>query len=825
MHNHPPHNPSLRRCLAGGLLWTLALLGAAHAAEHRFTLAAQSDWGKNLGFNLGFEARNAAGPCTIADLALVFYAGDGSQFYYTFKRNGWRAGQDYTIRAEITPGQIALWVNGQLAEQTAARFQPLPGDLKVNWVSGEYAGPANYIVVPIFLRISENGKNLLNYTFDSGKRPAPDVFAIPYLPADTRIVPFTLAAGRPCVIEASLRIIDITRLADFAPYFDRFGQWRHHDWPGKIKTEADLKQRRAAEEKQLAAWAPSPDYDRYGGYRRAGWQERATGFFRVVQRQGFFWLVTPEGNPCFYTGVCGIGLDADWWPPTAISGRERFFEWLPPATGEFAAARTPGAWGAKDIDFWAPVTANLIRKFGPTWRADANRNAFRRLQAWGFSGGGKWARQNPAPITFPWMPVLGRGDTPNLVNRPDVFDPGVRDIFARELRKQVAGLRDNPWILGLSYGNEDAEMIFTDEIQKVMQLDGTPPAKCATDRPSARHHLSRRPCRPRQGLETAAGRGLPRPPASTPPKTPSFPDADIEIMRLHYLDHYHAFVYQTLKAADPNHLYFGSWLPGWRAIWTHPQDWNVFARHCDVLGYDHYDYAFARPELRAILKNTRKPVLCGEFGWAPSYGGTRGFAWEMKHGDIRTDADAGRALPPMGSPMPPPPPTASAASISCNTTNRPPAKPPAAAPQLRFGEGLAWGLVDITDTPKWEMVRQVRDANLKCRPRPVSPPWPENPPPDPALEKPNQLTNNKLKNHNSTRIACESMPWSAVRITALALGAGSAPAQTWPRQRIGGSAANQGGIPCRTPWRMARLNPITKPNVGRQRRPPLRTEP
>ena len=712
MHNH--HNPSLRHWLAGCLLSTLTMLGAAHAAEHRFTLAAQSDWGKTLGFNLGFEARNAAGPCTMADLALVFYAGDGGRFYYTFKKDGWRAGPDYTVRAEITPGQIALWVNGQLAEQTTARFRPLPGDLKANWVSGEYAGPTNYIIVPIFLRISENGKKLIDYNFDSGRRPAPDVFAIPYLPADTRMVPVTLAAGRHYVIEAGLRLVDLAQLPAGAPYFDRFGQWRHHDWPGKIKTEADLKQRRADEEKQLAAWAPSADYDRYGGYRRAGWQERATGFFRVVQRQGFFWLITPEGNPCFYTGVCGVGLDADWWPPTAVSGRESFFEWLPPATGEFAAARTPGAWGAKDIDFWAPITANLIRKFGPTWREDANRNVFRRLQTWGFSGGGKWARQNPAPITFPWMPVLNRGNTPNLVNRPDVFDPKVRAIFAQALTEQAAGFRDNPWILGLSYGNEDAEMIFTDEIQKLMQLDGVPPAKCALiDFVLATVY---------HGDAAALAKAWKLPPAAaaTPAglhaaKNAVIPGADLEAMRLHYLDRYHAFVYQTLKAADPNHLYFGSWLPGWRAIWTHPQDWQVYERHCDVLGYDHYDYAFARPELRTILKNTRKPVLCGEFGWAPSYGGTRGFAWETKHGDIRTDADAGRAYRQWVADA--------AATPNCiggfyfmQHDEPPSGEAPGRGPHLRFGEGLAWGLVDITDTPKWEMVRQVRDANLNATP-------------------------------------------------------------------------------------------------------------
>jgi hypothetical protein len=58
-----------------------------------------------------------------------------------------------------------------------------------------------------------------------------------------------------------------------------------------------LRERGAEEAQELARWpAEPPKRDRFGGLK-GGASFRATGFFRTEQRDGRWWLVTPEGNP------------------------------------------------------------------------------------------------------------------------------------------------------------------------------------------------------------------------------------------------------------------------------------------------------------------------------------------------------------------------------------------------------------------------------------------------------------------------------------------------------------------------------------------------
>jgi len=74
---------------------------------------------------------------------------------------------------------------------------------------------------------------------------------------------------------------------DFFPLVDRFGQFRHGEWPGKVHSEAELAAGRVSEDASLAAVtrSPIPDADPFGGWVR-GPQLKATGFFRVEKLNG-----------------------------------------------------------------------------------------------------------------------------------------------------------------------------------------------------------------------------------------------------------------------------------------------------------------------------------------------------------------------------------------------------------------------------------------------------------------------------------------------------------------------------------------------------------
>ncbi|MFI5377878.1 MAG: hypothetical protein ACHRHE_01110, partial [Tepidisphaerales bacterium] len=67
---------------------------------------------------------------------------------------------------------------------------------------------------------------------------------------------------------------------NFFPFIDTFGQYMHRDWPGKVHSLDELRQRIQQEERELAANPGPADWDAWGGYA-AGPTLKATGFFRV----------------------------------------------------------------------------------------------------------------------------------------------------------------------------------------------------------------------------------------------------------------------------------------------------------------------------------------------------------------------------------------------------------------------------------------------------------------------------------------------------------------------------------------------------------------
>ena len=98
-------------------------------------------------------------------------------------------------------------------------------------------------------------------------------------------------------------------LLDLKPVVDEFGQWIPADWPGKVKSLAQLKQEWAAEEASLR---PGDfGFCQYGGYLNT--KAKATGFFRVEQADGRWWFIDPDGHHFFSTsstGISGRGGDA-----------------------------------------------------------------------------------------------------------------------------------------------------------------------------------------------------------------------------------------------------------------------------------------------------------------------------------------------------------------------------------------------------------------------------------------------------------------------------------------------------------------------------------
>lgn len=83
--------------------------------------------------------------------------------------------------------------------------------------------------------------------------------------------------------------------AKFLPCIDKYGQFRWRDWPGKTKSDDDLRRVADDEAKDLAAHPGPTDWDQYGGWT-AGPKLAATGRFRTEKLNGKWWLVDPDGR-------------------------------------------------------------------------------------------------------------------------------------------------------------------------------------------------------------------------------------------------------------------------------------------------------------------------------------------------------------------------------------------------------------------------------------------------------------------------------------------------------------------------------------------------
>jgi hypothetical protein len=661
---------------------------AAWAAGCRFTLADQSDWEARRGFYMTLEDVE---PCRAAHLKLTLGVAGAGQWRFAVEAPVWQPGREYSVKAVLAPGRQTLSLDGKLLRTLEGEFAPFVPEGEPKLFAGaspEWAGrEADYLATETGLALAASGGRQARLD-PAAARPVPLLLLTP---ASLRSVPWTAEARETWTIVARFRLDPRPDPAAFVPYIDRYGQSAHARWPGKIAGDQDLKESAALEARRLAAWGAPRGFDRYGGLLGTGWNE-GPGFYRVRRRNGRWWLITPSGNPCFYIGL--NTAPALVWDRTPVTGRlPGFFAELPPRTGPWKDVWGIDSWGgadgSEDISFGA---ANLIRKFGENWREAAADLTVRRVAAWGFSGLGKWASDDGR---LPSIPVLSRRDVPNAVRRPDIFDPAVRQRFRDDIARQILPRRGDPLVVGWSLGSELAEIVTSEEIAALLKLAGSP---------SRRALIAEALSACYSGDAAAMTKAWGADPATTHPPAP-----DLERLRRFYARAYYRFVYDTVKSIDPNHLYFGFWIvPGG---WQNEEDWRLIAPWCDVIGFDNYSDRFAEPSLAELIRETGKPVFAGEFSFPAAYELARGFrAYTVR---AETEAESGRRYAAWVD--------QAQANPFCvgvgwfQYRDQPVSgRGPGHGPALTYGEDYAFGLVDVGDRPKWDLVERIRTANLRA---------------------------------------------------------------------------------------------------------------
>ena len=160
-----------------------------------------------------------------------------------------------------------------------------------------------------------------------------------------------------------------------APLIDDFGQYRHAQWSSKAAALDALKREWAQEDRMLVPRSEVPAC-RYGGFG-AG-KRKASGFFRVEQIAGRWWLVDPQGCRFWSAGVNGAG---DEPPQTQTLNRSKMFASIPTA----AQIPAPGAAADPLRDPVSFYMANLQKRFGTDWRGPSAQLTARRMRAWGIN--------------------------------------------------------------------------------------------------------------------------------------------------------------------------------------------------------------------------------------------------------------------------------------------------------------------------------------------------------------------------------------------------------------------------------------------------------
>lgn len=468
---------------------------------------------------------------------------------------------------------------------------------------------------------------------------------------------------------------------EIMPFVDRYGQYKHLDWPGKVHSDEDLAQFRAEEAEDLAAHPGPEPWDQYGGWA-GGPQLEATGHFRTEKLNGKWWLVDPEGHLFWSHGVTCVHPNNG---STSLTGREGFYEDLPEqddpeyqfmsvsegrarggmrggeavrgqaagdddapreqaevddhrgAVGRGAGTRSFGGARAS-FNFTA---VNLFRKYGEAWESAFQDLCHRRLRSWGMNTLGAWSgAEICAQQRTAYTIELGSGGQRVGQSRlPDPFAPGWGQAMQEQMARRVADSADDPWCIGYFVDNELSwGQTGTRLVPSIVTIESRAdtPAKIAFMEDLKEKYETVEILNAVWDSDFASWDDF--------LETTTHPDknrawADLAAFDFKFADLYYKTCNEALKAAAPNKLYLGSRMD----FHNYPEeqynmDWCVKAagRHCDVISFNRY--RFSAKTLWPPF-DVDKPVMIGEWNFGATdrghlYTGMRNVSNQEQRGEM-----------------------------------------------------------------------------------------------------------------------------------------------------------------------------------------------
>lgn len=417
---------------------------------------------------------------------------------------------------------------------------------------------------------------------------------------------------------------------DFLPCIDQYGQFRHRDWPGKTKSNDDLKSAAIAEAKDLAEHPGPSDWTRYGGFAK-GPQLAASGRFRTHKDEnGKWWLVDPDGFLFWSFGPVRVSASSGMTPMNGdnttprvgvpMKPRDVLFADLPPAPDAANAVPLSKFWTTHDDLLWPFFlargqtriydfsSANLYRKYGDDYERIFSDLVHRRLRSWGAN-----TIANSSDLSICLMDRTPYAERVECQSRPisgsngnwwkfrDPWDASFVEGVTAAMKAHDREAHDR-WCIGFFIDNEINWGTNVDLAMWILQSDADQPAKLAFWDWLLGKHGSLASLNASWKTSYAdrddflTSRVLPGVEAKD----------DLYNFSIVVTERYFSETRKAVKAFDPDLLYLGCRFAGW----ARDEVVSACAKYVDVVSYNIYRGDIGTWRLPCKLD---APVMVGEF--------------------------------------------------------------------------------------------------------------------------------------------------------------------------------------------------------------------
>lgn len=394
---------------------------------------------------------------------------------------------------------------------------------------------------------------------------------------------------------------------------DAFGQWKEKEWPGKIHSLEELKEKLHALEKEMDY--PFPEWNRWGGDASRKLCE-GTGFFATKKTEDGRWhLVDPDGCDFFSIGPCLV-QPGDWG---RYDNFEECCDWLPEGDPEYAECFqqiTTRRAAYMPVDHYKMVNyigLNMRRVYGKEWEekwAEISRNV---LKGHGLNSQGNFpmlhVNDGKGCIAYvrelPDFPVT---DTLIFRDFPDVLSEQYAER-SKAYASQLEGWKDDPWLIGYFLRNEP-EFNFVEDLAIADEVLRNPARTCCREglirflqeKYGTIEALN-------EGWGTAFGtfEALYEPIDACSTRYPGSA-ADIREYSAFLIREYIRVPAQACREVDPNHLNLGlRWSKAYNTLMM--SGWEYF----DVFSINCYDFDPTKDMDFAKNAGVDLPIMIGEY--------------------------------------------------------------------------------------------------------------------------------------------------------------------------------------------------------------------